>query len=603
MKRELTAILIGLAMVLMPAMTADACTNFLVTKGASVDGSTMVTYAADSHSLYGELYHWPAATYKPGTMLKIVEWDTQTYLGEIPQALQTYNVVGNMNEFQLIIGETTYGGRDELVDSTGLMDYGSLIYITLQRAKNAREAMKIMTDLVAEYGYHSSGESFSIVDPNEVWILELIGKGVGNKGAVWVARMVPDGYVSAHANHARITTFPFTTENNWFDENQTTFHSADVISFAREKNYFSGKDEDFSFSDAYAPLDFGAARFCEIRVWSFFKSVNKEMLKHLDYAKGHFEVNDQGIGTNRMPLWIVPEKKLSVQDLMEAMRDHLEGTELDMRTDLGAGPFGLPYRFRRLTWEVDGVQYCNERATATQQTGFSFVGQARSWMPNEIGGIFWFGVDDAATSVYVPMYSSITNIPTTFKVGNGSMTEFSETSAFWIFNQVSNFAYLRYNLVEPEIRKVMKEVDDKFIADVAETDKQALELYKNSPKRAVALLNKFSFAAGQWTFERWKELYQFLMVKYIDGNVKPEENGVFKTSADGVVDVDFPGYPEWFLREIVKQTKDKLLVLGQENMPKRPEVVTVSKTNMNIMIGLIVVLSILLLIMIVRKKR
>ena len=603
MKRELTAILIGLAMVLMPAMTADACTNFLVTKGASVDGSTMVTYAADSHSLYGELYHWPAATYKPGTMLKIIEWDTQTYLGEIPQALQTYNVVGNMNEFQLIIGETTYGGRDELVDSTGLMDYGSLIYITLQRAKNAREAMKIMTDLVAEHGYHSSGESFSIVDPNEVWILELIGKGVGNKGAVWVARMIPDGYVSGHANQARITTFPFSTENNWFDENQTTFHAPDVISFAREKNYFSGKDEEFSFSDIYAPVDFGAARFCEIRVWSFFKSYNKEMMKHLDYVKGIIQTNDQGIATNRMPLWILPEKKLSAHDLMEAMRDHLEGTELDMRTDVGAGPFGLPYRWRRLDWMVDSVKYCNERATATQQTGFSFVGQARSWMPNEIGGIFWFGVDDAATSVYVPMYSSITNIPTTFKVGNGSMTEFSETSAFWIFNQVSNFAYLRYNLVEPEIRKVMKEIDNKFIAEVAETDKKALELYKNSPKRAVALLNTFSLDAAQWTFERWKELFHFLTVKFIDGNVKPDENGVFKTSSDGVVNVDFPGYPEWFYRAIVEQTKDKLLILGQENVPERPEVVTVSKTNLNIMIGLIVGLSILLLIMIVRKKR
>ncbi len=603
MKMKLTAFLVVVGLLHTAPITTEACTNYLVTKGASTDGSTMVTYAADSHSLYGETYYWPAAKYKPGTMLKVIDWDTQKFLGEIPQALETYNVVGNMNEFQVVIGETTWGGRDELVDTTAIIDYGSLIYITLQRAKTAREALKIMTDLVAEHGYYSSGESFSVADPNEVWIIEMIGKGPGNKGAVWVARMIPDGYVSGHANHARITTFPFSKENNWFDANQTTFHAADVISFAREKGYYNGTDEEFSFSDIYGPLDFGGARFCEIRVWTFFKDVNKEMWQHFDYVKGNVKKNEHGIGTNRMPLWIKPERKISPQDLMQFMRDHLEGTELDMAKDLGAGPFELPYRWRPLTWKVDSVSYCNERATATQQTGFSFVSQSRSWMPNEVGGIIWFGVDDAATSVYVPFYSSITKIPQAYQQGNGSMAKFSETSAFWIFNLVTNWAYSRYNIIAPDIKKVMIEVDEKFKKEVAETDIKALELHKKDPKKAVAFLTDYSVNAGQWLFERWKQLFHFLVVKYIDGNVKPEENGVFKTNPYGVIKVEFPGYPEWFLRLIVEQTKDKLLVLDQKHMPQPASTVSISKTNLNIMIGLIVGLSLLLLIMIIRRKR
>lgn len=603
MKKKMQTLGLGLVLLFGSFQISEACTNFLVTKGASADGSTMVTYSADSHSLYGELYYWPAAKHKPGTMIRIIEWDTQKFLGEIPQVAETYNVVGNMNEFQVIIGETTFGGREELVDTLGLIDYGSLIYITLQRAKSAREAIKIMTELVAEYGYHSSGESFSIADPNEVWILEMIGKGPGNKGAVWVARMIPDGYVSGHANHARITTFPFQKENNWFDPNQTTFHAPDVISFAREKGFYNGPDEEFSFSDIYNPLDFGGARFCEIRVWSFFKEVNPEMWKHFDYVKGNIIKNQYGIATNRMPLWVKPEKKISAQDLMKYMRDHLEGTELDMRKDLGAGPFELPYRWRKLTWKVDDVEYCHERATATQQTGFSFVAQARSWLPREIGGIIWFGVDDAATSVYVPFYSSITKIPPQWAVGNGSMTKFSETSAFWIFNLVSNWAYLRYNLVEPEIAKVIAEIEQKFQREVSETDAKALEMYKKNPASVIPFLTSFSYNAGEWTFNRWKELFHFLVVKFIDGNVKPDENGVFKTSSTGVVKVEHPGYPEWFLRMIVEQTGNKLLVLGQKNQPKLEATVTISKKNLNILIGIIAILAALVLLLIIKRRR
>ncbi len=603
MKIKLIAVLASVWLVFSVTNTTDACTNYLVTRGASVDGSTLITYAADSHSLYGEVYYWPAAKYKPGTMLKVFEWDTNKYLGEILQALETYNVVGNMNEFQVAIGETTFTGRHELIDTLGIIDYGSLIYITLQRAKTAREAMKIMTELVAEYGYYSSGESFSIADPNEVWIMELIGKGSGNKGAVWVARMIPDGYVSGHANQARITTFPFAKENNWFDENQTTFNSPDVISFAREKGYYEGTDEEFSFSDIYNPLDFGGVRFCEIRVWTFFKDVNKDMWQYFDYVKGNIQKNAQGIGTNRMPLWIKPEKKISPQDLMHYMRDHLEGTELDMAKDLGAGPYELPYRWRPLTWTVDSIEYCNERATATQQTGFSFVSQSRSWMPNKVGGIIWFGVDDAATSVYVPLYSSITKIPHAFQQGNGDMANFSETSAYWIFNLVSNWAYTRYNLIFPDIKKVMNEIEEQYKVQVTETDNKALELYKKDPNKAVAYLTDFSVNAGQTLFKRWKELFHFLVVKYIDGNVKPEENGVFKTSQYGVIDVEWPGYPEWFLRSLVEQTKDKLMVIGQNNKPKTDALITISKANLNIMIGLIVGLSVLLLFVLMKRRR
>ena len=531
------------------AFDSRACTNFLITKGASTDGSVMVSYSADSHTLYGELYHFPAAKHPPGAMRRVIDWDTGRPLGLIPEPAQTYNVVGNMNEHQVIIAETTFGGRPELVDTTGIIDYGSLIYIALQRARTAREAVQTMTSLVETYGFYSGGESFSIADKNEAWIMEMVGKGPGGKGALWVALRIPDGYICAHANQARITTFPKNDPEN-------CLYAKDVISFARAKGWYKGSDDDFSFSDTYAPLDFSAARFSEIRVWSFFKDFDNDMMRYFNYVKGHDL-------KNRMPLWIKPNRKLSPKDVMNGMRDHLEGTELDMRLDLGAGPHGLPYRWRPLTWKVDGVEYCNERATATQQTGFWFVGQARAWLPDMVGGILWFGVDDAATSALTPMYSSITEIPHVFAVGNGSMSEYSETSAFWLFNLVANFAYLRYDVMAADVCKVMHELEDGYLKDVARADAEAQSLYKTDPQKAQQYLNTYSNLMADVTFQRWKKLSQYLLVKYIDGNIKKEQDGKFLPNKYNttLASPDQPGYPEPWLRKIVEDTGDKLKVV------------------------------------------
>src|SRR5690554_4416948 len=534
-------------MVILANSFAYPCTNLLVGKNASADGSTLISYAADSYGLYGELYHWPAKQYRPGELLKVYEWDTGKYLGDIPQAIQTYNVIGNMNEHQLAIGETTFGGRSELTDSTGIMDYGSLIYITLQRAKNAREAITIMTGLVKEHGYYSSGESFSIADPNEVWIMEMIGKGVGNKGAVWVAVRIPDDCVAAHANQARIQQFPLNDPEN-------CLYSSDVISFAREKGYFSGKDADFSFAQAYAPIDFGALRFCEARVWSFFNKVNSEMGQYISYA--------QGRSTDPMPLYIQPDRKLSAQDIHEMMRDHYEGTELDWRFDVGAGPFHSPYRWSPLTFEVDSVEYCNERPIATQQTGFSFVAQMRSWLPNAIGGILWFGVDDANMSVYLPIYMGMNGIPHELAQGNGNMLEFSWTSAFWVFNWVSNQAYHRYSHMIGDIRKVQSELEDKFAAYGPVIDEAALALHQQDPALASAFLTEYAHNQTRLTVERWKKLGEFLMVKYLDGNLHEEVDGEFLRNAHGnPAPAKFPGYDEYYYRRIVDEAGDRLRMI------------------------------------------
>ena len=420
--------------------TGNACTNFLITKGASVDGSTMITYAADSHVLFGELYFMPSADYPDGTMLDVYEWDTGKYLGKIKQVAHTYSVVGNINEHQVAIGETTYGGRSELRDTEGLIDYGSLMYISLQRSKNAREAIKTIGELLNEYGYCSSGESFSISDKNEVWIMELIGKGKGNTGAVWVARRIPDGYISGHANQARITTFPLengktsiSSDNldKIFDPGIETVYAADIIEVARKMEYFDGKDKDFSFTDAFAPVDFGGARYCESRVWSGFNKVTSGMDKYLEYAMG-YDLH------NKMPLWIKPDEKVSVHDVMGMMRDYFQNSPMDMTKDMGAGPFECIIRYRPLSWKVDEKTYFNERAISTQQTGFSFVTQSRNWLPDPIGGILWFSVDDTYTTVYTPMYCGMTQVPYTYAVGNGSMMEYSDDAAFWVFNQVSH---------------------------------------------------------------------------------------------------------------------------------------------------------------------
>lgn len=535
----------------------NGCTNFLVTRGASVDGSTMITYAADSHSLYGELYYQPAQEHPEGAMRDIYEWDTGKYLGQIPQPRQTYSVIGNMNEFQLAIGETTYGGREELSSQEGaIMDYGSLIYVTLQRAKTAREAIQVMADLVEKYGYYSSGESFSIADPNEVWIMELIGKGEGEKGAVWVALKIPDGYISGHANQARITTFPKNDPDN-------CLFSPDVISFARKKGWYEGSDSEFSFSDVYAPVDFGGARFCEARVWAGFNKVATGMEEYVDYAKGLIKYDDtNNFATNRMPLWIKPDKKLSVRDVQNMMRDHYQGTELDMTQDVGAGPFALPYRFGRLTWQVDSVQYCNERPISTRQTGFSFVSQSRNWLPDPIGGILWFGVDDTYNTVYVPMYCGITEIPECFAEGNGDLLTYSPTSAFWTFNKVSNFAYLRYNDMIKDIQNIQKELEGNFEKFVPLIDKAAKDIYtKDGPHEARRFLNIYSVNEANHVTARWEKLWQYLLIKYMDGNIKREKNGQFERTETGMPPYPiFPEYPEWWYRVIIEQTGDHFKV-------------------------------------------
>lgn len=511
----------------------QACTNLLVSKGASTDGSTFITYLADSHVLYGELFFAPRGIHQEGTLVDVYDWDSGRYLGQIKQAARTWQVVGNMNEYQVSIGETTYGGRGELADPKGVVDYGSLMYFALQRARTAREAIKVMTDLVAEYGYASSGESFSIADPNEVWIMDMIGKGPGNKGAVWVALRVPDGYICGHANQARIRQFPLHDKVN-------CLYAADVISFAKAKGYYKGADAEFSFADAYAPLTFDAVRFCEARVWSMFRRAAPSQNWNEDFVQGVK-------GAPQLPLWIKPDKKLSVQDAMALMRDHYEGTSLDMSKDVGAGPYGLPYRWRPLTWKVDSTEYFNERAISTQQTGFSFVAQARSWLPDPIGGVFWFGVDDTYSTVYVPMYCGIDKAPYPFAVGTGSFTQFTWDSAFWVFNWVANFCYLRYSEMIKDVQIVQRELENSFVANQPEIDAAALVHWKNSPQLARDYLTQYSVAQTERTVQRWRKLGEKLLVKYMDGNTRDELNRVKHI-----------GYPASWYRRIANDTGDQL---------------------------------------------
>lgn len=520
----------------LPVSNTNACTNFIVTKGASIDGSVMVTYTADSFGFYGELYHYPAAVYPNGAWLEIYEWDTGKFLGRIPQAPVTYNVIGNMNEHQVVLGETTFGGREELVNSKGMIDYGSLMYIALQRAKTAREAIKIMTDLVSEYGYYSSGESFSVADANEAWILEMIGKGEGNKGAVWVARKIPDGYISGHANQARITTFPLNDPEN-------CLYAPDVISFAREKGYFSGKDSDFSFSDVYAPLDFGAIRFCDARVWSLFRRCNSGMDKYVSYIRGE--------SLERMPLYIKPDKKLSVHDVMTLMRDHYEGTELDMTKGIAAGPYQMPYRWRPLTWQHNGGDYFNERPISTPQTGFSFVSQARAHLPREVGAVIWFGVDDTYFTVYTPMYASMTKTPYNYSTGVGSLSKFTWESAFWVFNFVSNFSYPKYSIVIDDIQIAQNQLEGKYLSQQEVIESTAISLLKNSRGEAIDYLTNHSNNSAELTYKTWKQLGENLLLKYMDGVVK---NEFFK--AKNV------GYTDEFKKMIVEESGDALKMVN-----------------------------------------
>ncbi len=525
-------------------VVSTACTNILVTKGASKDGSTMLTYSADSYQLFGELYHYPAAEYPEGAMLDVYEWDVPGhFLGRIPQVRRTYNVIGNMNEHQLAITETTFGGRAELGKPNGIMDYGSLIYITLQRAKTAREAIGVMTALVNEHGYCSSGESFSIADKDEVWILELIGKGEYGKGAVWVARRIPDGYVSAHANQARITTFPQ-------NDPQNCLYSPDVVSFARERGYFKGKDKDFDFSAAYAPLDFSGVRFCEARVWAIFRRIDPELGKKYErYAQGY------DLSLERMPLWIKPDEKLGVRDVMELMRDHYEDTPLDVRGTVMAGQYNAPYGTRPLEWEYDSVKYFCERPVSTPQTAFSLVSQSRGWLPDEIGGILWFGVDDTYFTCYTPVYTSSTRVAECFAVGNGDFNTYSPTAAFWKFNRVSQAAYAKYSFMAPDIRKRQAELEDKHIRTVQAIDAAASVLYKTSPEEAVEFVTNFSIENAQNMVAQWDKLEAFLLVKYFDGVIHPEKDGKFiRSEYGGPGKVQTPGWSETWRRKIIEDT-------------------------------------------------
>jgi len=546
-------LLLPFVLVVLQVIPSDACTNFLISKGATKDGSAMITYAADSHTLYGELYFWPAADYPDGTLLDVYEWDTGKYMGKIPQARHTFQVTGNMNENQVAIGETTYGGRKELqTQKEAIIDYGSLIYIALQRSKTAREAINIMTDLVKNYGYGSEGESFSIGDPNEVWILEMIGKGEGQKGAVWVAMRIPDGYISGHANQARITHFPLNDPKN-------CIYSTDVISFAREKGWFEGKNNEFSFSDTYAPVTFGGARFCDARIWSGFNKVNKQMGQYENYALGKVTYDENKYATNRMPLWIKPDSLLSLKDVINLMRDHYEGTALDMTKDPGTGPFGAPYRWRPMEWKVDSVTYVHERAISTQQTGFSFIAQCRSYLPNPIGGIIWFGVDDTYMTCYMPVYCGIKQVPNSLKVGDGDMLTWSDNSAFWVFNQVSNLCYSRYNDMIIDLKKVQSQLENKFYSFTPVVDQAALTLWNKGEKDlACQFLTEYSVNQVENTVKSWRDMGHFLLIKYKDGNVMIEKNGKFERNESGKLPASplHPSYPDWYYRSIIEKNKD-----------------------------------------------
>ena len=576
MKKVFTAIL---ALVLVFSFgKANACTNFIITKGASTDGSCMISYAADSHVLYGELYHYPAADWPKGAMRDVYDWDGGMFRGQIPEVAHTYNVVGNMNEYQLAIGETTYGGLESLWESQGIIDYGSLIYITLQRAKTAREAIKCMGELVYNYGYVSEGESFSISDTEECWILEMIGKGPQYKGAVWVARRIPDGYVSGHANQARITTFPLASrkcktsitfkniDKLLKDPNIDCVYADDVISFAKDMKLYKGPDEKFSFSDVYNPVTFDGARFCDLRVWAMFNKVTDNMKDYWGYATGRDIKRAQpykegmcqtpdNFPTNRMPLWVKPNKRVSVLDMMDFMRDHLEGTELDMSQDVGAGPFHCPYRWRPMDWDVDGVHYIHERTTATQQTGFSFVAQSRGKYDWPIGGIIWFGVDDTDNTVYCPMYTCMTEIPESFREGNGSMSEWSETSAFWTFNQMSNWAYTKYDYIHPEIRKRQRELEESWVNKEIPALDERVNTIKGREAQ-IKELTQFSVMTANKLVKSWKELYNQLFMKYVDGNLntaQPTQPGSKYTP----IKSEHPKYSDEYYRILIEKTGDK----------------------------------------------
>lgn len=536
-------------------VSAPACTNLIVSRGASADGSTFITYAADSHTRYGQLRYCPAADHQPGETLRLYNYGSLKFQLEIPQPAHTYQVVGFINEHQLAIGETTWGGISPLDKGNAEgIDYGNLIYVTLQRARNCREAIKVMHELVSTYGYAEGGESFSLADPNEVWIFEITSKGHFEKGAVWVARRVPDGYICGHANQARITTFPQMRKESYksIDSRNLKFidrpevecvYAGDVIKFARQNGLYSGKDDDFSYADTYNPLTFSGLRACEARVYAMFNRCADDMQRYEAFAMGDKNAE-------RLPLWVKPNRKLTVKDCMALMRDHFEGTPMDMTQDVGAGPFHCPYRWRPMDFEVDGKKYIHERAISTQQTGFSFVAQCRKWLPNKLGGVIWFGVDDTYSTVYCPIYCGVTQVPVCFEEGNGSMSRYSETAAFWLFNRVANFCYLRYDSMIVDVQKVQRELENRFVSDEQRHADRCAQMENET--RLTGSLNHFSNQCAELMMQRWKALDQLLLMKYIDGNIKHVKDGKIETTETGVVrSPQQPPYPQWFLRQIV----------------------------------------------------
>ena len=555
------------ALLLLAAGRTDACTNIIITAGASADGSCMVSYAADSHVLFGELYFHPAADWKKGSKLAITEWDSYKPLGSIAQVPHTFQTAGNMNEHQLIIAETTWGGREEQMDPAGIMDYGSLIYVTLQRARTAREAIETIVALANEYGYPSEGETFSIADPKEAWIMDLVGKGADNKGIVWVARRIPDGYICAHANQARITTFPQNDPDN-------CLYAPDVISFARSKGWYDGSDEDFSFREAYNPLDFGTVRGCDARVWSAFNTLGNGVFTYsvagetisrpaedwLEYAMG-YDLSGQ------MPLFIKPSRKITVKNVADMMRDHFEGTPMDMTLDIGAGGNALPYRWRPMDWEWESSSYVNERAIATQQTGFWFVAQARGWLPDVVGALQWFGCDDAATSYLTPVYTCTRSVPECLRVGNGNILKYSPTSQFWICNRVANACYRMYDRMAPFVREAADRFEnDQIFNSVPQNDQLLLKLYngrsgkhpgrRGAVRRVLKSLTDYTVNTATNQFNAWVKLEETLLVKFIDGNVKAQnEDGSFKHTPyyEGTPEgLEQPGYTDKWKEAVVK---------------------------------------------------
>lgn len=546
-----------------------ACTNFIVGKKASADGSVICTYNADDYGMFIGLCHYPAATHQKGEMRLIYDWDTRVYHGSIPEAPVTYNVIGNINEYQVTIGETTYGGREEMVDTTGIIDYGSLIYIALQRSKTAREAIQVMTSLTEKYGYCSEGETFTICDPEEAWIMEMMGKGPGSKGVVWVAMRIPDEAICAHANQSRIGCFlngkklnpkgvyPALQSSKKNSKNATVdlYYSKDVVGYARRMGWFSGKDADFSWKMAYAAPDFGGRRFCDARVWSFFRHFDKGFDRYLPWALGKDPQAED------MPLWIVPDRKVSVQDIEECMRDHYEGTALALdSTSIGGGIWDMPYRPTPLSFEVDGQKCFNERPTSTQQTGFSYVSQMRSWLPRQIGGVLWFGNDDGNMVAYTPVYCGNTIQPECYNTPGADAVTFSDKNAYWVCNWVSNMVYPRYSQLFPSLKAVRDSLEQSYFAQQKAVEEQAMRLYANSEEAAIKYLNEYSNRQAQQMLARWKQLAVYLIVKFNDMAVKPEENGVFKRTATGIgARVVRPGFPKPFAREYIRQTGDKYL--------------------------------------------